>query len=117
MKKLPKRKQLRLKYYNYANNGCYFITICTKDRKEILSKINVGAGLRSRPTENINMTNTETGEIIEKTINYINKKYKEICINNYVIMTDHIHMIIENRGRVRSPAPTKNYNGNKIIYK
>lgn len=39
MKKPPQRKQLRLKYYNYSNNGCYFITICTKDRKEILSKI------------------------------------------------------------------------------
>ena len=117
MKKPPQRKQLRLKHYNYSNNGCYFITICTKDRKEILSKIKVGAGLRTRPSENINMTNTETGEIVEKTINYINKKYKEICINNYVIMPDHIHMIIENRGRVRSPAPTKNYNGNKIIYK
>ena len=60
MKKLPKRKQLRLKYYNYANNGCYFITICTKDRKEILSKINVGAGLRTRPAKNINTTNIKT---------------------------------------------------------
>ena len=57
MKKPPQRKQLRLKYYNYSNNGCYFITICTKDRKEILSKIkaqemDVGAGRRTRPTRN-----------------------------------------------------------------
>lgn len=52
MKKPPQRKQLRLKHYNYSNNGCYFITICTKDRKEILSKIKVGAGLRTRPIKN-----------------------------------------------------------------
>ena len=126
MNNLPQRKKLRLKGYNYSNSGYYFITICTKNRKKLLSKIcvqksNVGAGLRTRPTEiqpeNINIINTEIGETIEKTIKHINKKYKYIDINNYIIMPDHIHMIIENTGRVRSPAPTKNCNGNKIIYK
>ena len=39
MKKLPQRKRLRLKEYDYSNRGYYFITICTKDKKEILSKI------------------------------------------------------------------------------
>lgn len=45
-----KRKQLRLKEYDYSTSGYYFITICTQSRKEILSKIinsnkeNVGAG-------------------------------------------------------------------------
>ncbi len=44
------RKSIRLKYYNYSSEGAYFITICTQNRKEILSKIinsnkeNVGAG-------------------------------------------------------------------------
>ena len=46
-----KRKQLRLKEYDYSTSGYYFITICTQNRKEILSKIinsnkeNLGAGL------------------------------------------------------------------------
>lgn len=39
---LPKRKQTRLKGYDYSTPGAYFITICTKDRKELLSKIIVG---------------------------------------------------------------------------
>jgi REP element-mobilizing transposase RayT len=43
------RKQLRLKGWDYAKNGAYFITICTKDRKKILSKISVGKGLRALP--------------------------------------------------------------------
>ena len=44
------RKSIRLKYYNYSSEVAYFITICTQNRKEILSKIinsnkeNVGAG-------------------------------------------------------------------------
>ena len=54
--KFSKRKQIRLKYYDYSTEGMYFITICTKDRKQILSKIiqnenqnekPVGAGLVS----------------------------------------------------------------------
>lgn len=55
---LPQRKQIRLKYYNYASEGMYFITICTKNRLEILGNIKsnsrnrnckmpVGAGLVS----------------------------------------------------------------------
>ena len=37
-----KRKQPRLPHYDYSAPGCYFITICTKDRKCILSRISVG---------------------------------------------------------------------------
>lgn len=39
MKKLPKRKPIRLKDYDYSTPGVYFITICTKDRKELLYQI------------------------------------------------------------------------------
>ena len=39
---LKTRKPNRLKDYDYSQNGAYFITICIKDRKPILSQINVG---------------------------------------------------------------------------
>ena len=41
---LQTRKPNRLKDYDYSQNGAYFITICTKDRKEILSQAIVGEG-------------------------------------------------------------------------
>ena len=48
------RKSIRLKKYDYAQNGMYFITICTHNREPILSKISkigdVGAGTRPAPT-------------------------------------------------------------------
>lgn len=34
-----KRKQIRLKEYDYSTPGYYFVTICTQNRKETLSKI------------------------------------------------------------------------------
>ncbi len=36
---LPKRKDLRLKNYDYSTEGAYFVTICVQDRKQILSEI------------------------------------------------------------------------------
>ena len=41
---LPKRKDTRLKAYNYSTPGAYFVTICTENRKPILSEIRVGTG-------------------------------------------------------------------------
>ena len=36
---LPERKVNRLQDYDYSQNGAYFVTICTQDRKKILSEI------------------------------------------------------------------------------
>ena len=43
------RKKNRLDNFDYSQNGVYFITICVKDRKPILSKIStptVVAGMK-----------------------------------------------------------------------
>ena len=38
-KEAPKRKATRLKNFDYSSVCAYFITICTNDRKQILSEI------------------------------------------------------------------------------
>ena len=47
---LPKRKNPRLKDFDYSTSGAYFITICTKNMKHYLGAITVGRGLA--PAEN-----------------------------------------------------------------
>ena len=99
-----KRKSVRLKDYDYSKEGYYYITICIKNRKEILSKIdsynakymsyNVGVGVPDDPNR-IHIKLTTYGEIIEKQIKDINKIYNDIRIENYIIMPNHVHMIIE----------------------
>ncbi len=37
--KIPERKPTRIKNYDYSSTGAYFVTICTQDRKQILSEI------------------------------------------------------------------------------
>ena len=38
-KDLPKRKSTRLKNFDYSSVGAYFVTICIRDRMQILSEI------------------------------------------------------------------------------
>ena len=85
---LPKRKPTRLKEYDYSTNGYYFITICTRGRKNILSNI-VGEGLCALPRVNL----TPIGKEVEKSIEHINN-YEGVVVDKYVIMPNHIHLII-----------------------
>lgn len=97
MKELPKRKNIRLKEYDYSQNGCYFVTVCVKDKRHLLAHYKskeeiVGAGLRARPQDAIVLT--PLGYEIEKTIGYINTHYKDIDIENAIVMPNHIHLLI-----------------------
>ncbi len=77
------RKTIRLKEYNYSQCGEYFITICSKDRRYIFGEIKEDKIILSK-----------YGEIAENTLSRI-KQNKSIEIDNYIIMPNHIHMIIE----------------------
>ena len=98
--KFPKRKINRLKSWNYSNNGGYFITICTDNRKHILSKICVRDGF---PVPQL----TKTGQIVDDYIKNINLKYSCVTVSEYVIMPNHIHLLllIDNNG-TGNPSPT-----------
>lgn len=79
----PNRKQNRLADYDYSQPGAYFITVCTKDRKNILSTI-VGADAHIGPR----IALTSEGVVVEKYIKTIPG------IGAYVIMPNHVHMIL-----------------------
>ena len=100
--KLPKRKPTRLKGYDYAKKGAYFITICVKDRVELLSEI-VGQGLA--PAEN---HLTVYGNIAREQVELLENRYSKITIDKYVIMPNHIHILISNFKETAgaSPCPT-----------
>lgn len=85
----PKRKPARLKGYDYSLPGAYFVTVCTKDRKCILGEI-VGEGLCPLP-ENIL---TPLGKETEAAIQFIDNNYTGVKIDRYVIMPNHIHLIV-----------------------
>ena len=114
-KELPKRKPTRLKNFDYSSAGAYFVTICIKDRKRILSDIikPVGVGAFDDPlTPQIQLT--EIGKITEKYL-LSSENVPGVKIDRYVVMPDHIHVIIflypdeyasHKDGSSRAPTPT-----------
>lgn len=92
---LPKRKNTRLAEHCYSNGGSYFLTICTKDRARILSRIEPGAE-GDYPYDGdgryVRVVLSEYGKIAEKHLLRVNRS-KKVRVENYVIMPDHIHLI------------------------
>ena len=103
MENLPKRKQNRIRDYDYSTSGAYFITICTRDKRKILSRIVGGDVLDAPKTELL-----QYGEIADKYINQLDKFYGNIEIDKYVIMPDHIHLLlfVYDDGASRTSPPT-----------
>ena len=102
---LAERKPNRLGEYDYSTNGAYFITVCTQNRKPILSTI-VGGGAFDGPVIQL----TDAGKIAEKYILSSNR-IPGITIDKFIIMPDHIHMIVQvdetaAKGTSRAPSPT-----------
>ena len=101
---LKQRKPTRLKGYDYSATGAYFITICTKGKKQILSRI-VGDGVLDVPKNIL----TSYGKIADNYINQMDVFYNNVSVDKYIIMPNHIHLLLivaENNGTSRTPSPT-----------
>jgi len=81
------RKLNRLKGYNYAQDGWYFVTVCTKDRKHFFGKIINGE-----------MRLSKIGKMAEKFWQEIPAHFPDVKSDEFIIMPNHIHgiIIIEN---------------------
>ena len=71
-----KRKPLRLENYDYSKIGAYFVTVCLQNR---------GAKYLEK---------TETKQMIERWLLKTEEKFSNVTIDYYVIMKDHVHIII-----------------------
>jgi len=120
------RRSIRLKGYDYAQAGLYFITICCQDRACLFGDVTVGADLRVCPAKtntNANLrvcpdkTNTnadlsvcpdnepkmilnDAGKMIEKWYHELQNKFPDIRCHEMVVMPNHFHCILENAGTV-----------------
>lgn len=83
------RKKNRLKGYDYSSNASYFLTVCSDKRKEIFSQIvfdnTVGANI---------VRLSKIGQKIENCILKIEEIYPCVFVDNYIIMPNHIHLIL-----------------------
>jgi putative transposase len=89
------RRSIRLKDYDYASEGAYFVTIVTQRRECLFGEIIDGK-----------MQLTKYGGIVQKWWNEIPIHFLNVDLGAFVIMPNHIHGIIfitnERRGEVLS---------------
>ena len=83
---MPNRKQNRLDAFDYGQEGEYFVTLCTRNRVRLFQmELSVGNGLCAVP---------EANAIIHKWVSEIENKFPGVAIDKYVIMPDHLHLIV-----------------------
>ena len=99
MKELPVRKANRLKGYDYSRQGAYFVTICANKRQEIFGQI-VRDGLAS-PVIQL----SDCGKIAENEATKITQHYDCVFVDCFVIMPNHVHLIINILDNMGSVSP------------
>lgn len=77
----------RLKNWDYRNNGAYFITICTANRKPYFGEIVVVETLKT-------MNLSEIGELAQTFWEKIPTHFPFVALGNFVIMPNHMHGIL-----------------------
>jgi len=87
----------RASWWNYANPGVYFITICTHDRKCIFGIVESQS--RVSPP---GITLSPIGKIVEQEWNKSFNIRAELFCDAFVIMPNHIHAIL----RIEPSSPT-----------
>ena len=78
-----KHRRYRLKDFDYARNGAYFITIVSQNRSRAFGEIIDGE-----------MRLSNIGKFVEYNINLISMVKQDVRIDEYQVMPDHVHLIV-----------------------
>ena len=87
----PERKRLRLPDYDYSTNGAYFITLCTKGRKNLFGA--VGA-------------DSISARMVERVFLETIQEYTGVEAPVFVVMPNHIHALVTISRADMESAPT-----------
>ena len=84
---LPKRKFIRWQGYDYTSCGLYFITMVAYHRQHLFGHITDGK-----------MTPSNIGRMVQQCIETLSNRFSEVEIDDWVVMPNHLHLIITNEG-------------------
>ena len=83
------RKKLRLDGYDYSKVGCYYVTICVKDKYEMLGRV-VEDDVRNVVYVELN----GIGLVVQNYLMHMHDCLECAVLNKYVIMPNHVHLLI-----------------------
>ena len=81
------RRSIRLKGYDYASFGAYFVTLCIQDRANLLGTM-----------EGPHVELSPAGEMVREAWEAMPEHYASVGVDTYVVMPNHLHGIVLLRG-------------------
>ncbi|MCB0731480.1 MAG: transposase [Ignavibacteriae bacterium] len=95
----------RLKFWNYSQNGYYFVTICSKNQKKYFGEIS-----------NSEIILSDLGKLAQKYWKAIPQHYPFVNLDVFIIMPNHIHgiIIIDKNVETQNFASLQHSEGNKF---
>ena len=83
----PKRKQMRLNNYDYSTKNYYYVTSCTANKNKLIGSV-------AEELNQVNIKLSNYGESVKIELECIPVHFEGVYIDKYVIMPDHLHVII-----------------------
>lgn len=80
---LPKRRSVRIRGFDYAQPGEYFVTLCCSGRLALLGRIADGRTV-----------STPMGRVAEETLGWLCRRYPHVRLVEHVVMPNHVHMVL-----------------------
>ena len=74
---------MRLRGWDYSSPGCYFVTICVKNKECFLANIIDGKVVLN-----------EYGKIVESRWLWLSNQYRYVELDAFVVMPNHVHGLI-----------------------
>ena len=78
-----RRRSIRLRGYDYTQDGAYYVTIVTQGRRTLFGDIVEGE-----------MQLNDTGQLIANAWEWLATRYPHVELDSYVVMPNHLHGII-----------------------
>jgi len=77
------RRSIRLKGYDYARPGWYFVTVCVEDKKHLFGEVVDGE-----------MNLNEAGQIVRRAWRNMPSRFPGMILDEHMVMPNHFHGII-----------------------
>ncbi len=96
---LPDRRSVRMRTYDYATAGIYFVTVCTHGKRCVLGRVTNDRVVLSR-----------IGAIVDECWRAIPEHFAGVELHEFVVMPNHLHglIILPEAPRAQHAVPLRN---------